>query len=85
MSDPYTVDLMSDGFYTFSPSRYPYTYCADYLRGLIETSTSRADMATIKQHIAAIIAMDEYTLACLIADKYLEKNYITKPENVSLT
>jgi hypothetical protein len=84
MSDPHKI-IPETWEVTFSPVRYPYTYCADHLRGQIETSTSRADMARLKAVIAQIIGMDEYDLACKIADRHLEERGIKKPDDVQLT
>jgi hypothetical protein len=59
-------------------SRYPHTYCADYLRmevgdeygkGLI----SRGAAARIKALIAEAIGMDEEDLATAVAEKYIER------------
>ena len=58
--------------------RYPYTYCADYLRIEVgddhsQGMPSRAAMARAKALIAEAIGMDEEELASKVADKYLEK------------
>lgn len=59
-------------------SRYPYTYCADYLRMEIGDDygkglPSRAAMSRAKALIAEAIGMDEEELAKKVADKYIEK------------
>ena len=59
-------------------SRYPYTYCVDYLRMEIgddygKGMPSRAAMARAKALIAEAIGMDEEELAAKVADKYIEK------------
>ena len=65
-----------------SSTRYPYTYCADYLRikvgddcgrGLISRSTA----AQIKSVIADAIGMDEEELARRVAEKYIERELST--------
>ena len=54
--------------------RYPYTYCADFIRMLAgyndqgSTKLSRSDAAHIKAEIAKAIGMDERELACKVAD-----------------
>jgi hypothetical protein len=59
-------------------SRYPYTYCADYLRMEIGDDygkglPSRAAMARAKALIAEAIGMNEEELASRVADKYIDK------------
>ena len=55
-------------------SRYPYTYSADYIRGLAGyEKLSRSDAAYIVKHIAEIIGMDEIELKTKIADRYIKE------------
>lgn len=59
-------------------TRYPYTYCADYLREIVGDDygkglISRSAAAHIKGAIADIIDMSEKDLAEQVAEKYIEK------------
>ena len=64
----------------FSPSRYPYTYAADYLRQIsTHGDLSRADASRIRKTIAAACGIDDATVASALADLYLEKWGIAKP------
>lgn len=59
-------------------SRYPYTYAADYVRGLAGyngegTKLSRSDASGIIGGIANSIGMEKETLAERLADKELGK------------
>lgn len=56
-------------------SRYPYTYAADYVRGLAGygeggTKLSRSDASQVRSGIAAAIGMDDAELARKLADYY---------------
>lgn len=56
-------------------SRYPYTYAADFVRGLAGygeggTKLSRADASQVRQGIAAALGMDDAELARKLADHY---------------
>lgn len=56
-------------------SRYPYTYAADYVRGLAGygeggTKLSRGDASQVRQGIAAALGMDDAELARKLADYY---------------
>ena len=56
-------------------SRYPYTYAADFVRGLAGygeggTRLSRADASQVCQGIAAALGMDDAELAQKLADHY---------------
>ena len=59
--------------------RYPYSYAADYIRGVVgydngEMKLSRADAASIMSEIALILDMDEAELKRKVADEYI-RNY----------
>lgn len=54
-------------------SRYPYTYAADYLRGISETLISRCDASQIRHAIAKAIGIDDEILAKKLADAYIEQ------------
>lgn len=65
-----------------SHSRYPYTFSADYIRGLAterhETGLnipvlSRSQAASIVSGIAEIIGMSHAELSAKIADKFLKE------------
>lgn len=71
------------------PTRYPYTYSADFLRMHDELipieylqerdiawgqPLSRADAAGIKSSWAKDLGVDERKLACIFADGYLKEN-----------
>lgn len=54
-------------------SRYPYTYAADYVRGLAGygesgTKLSRSDASQVRQGIATALGMDDEELAKRLAD-----------------
>lgn len=56
-------------------TRYPYTYAADYVRGLAGygeqgTKLSRSDASQIRSGIALAIGMDDAELARNLADHY---------------
>lgn len=58
-----------------SDSRYPYTYAADYVRGLAGynaggTVLSRSDACQIRQGFAKALGMDDAELAQKLADYY---------------
>lgn len=63
-------------------SRYPYTYCADFIRkhgphdGL-SPKLSRADAASLKAKIAEAIGMSEVDLANRLADAYLREEGVS--------
>lgn len=67
---------MSDGK---NSSRYPYTYAADYIRGLAGmipghgTKLSRADAAHMQTKIAEALGIDREKLSIALADKYLQE------------
>lgn len=64
---------------SFIPTRYPYTYAADYIRGLFDTSgISRAEAAHLISSIAQILERDREAIAKIFADAYLEKWDIKK-------
>lgn len=57
--------------------RYPYTYCADFIRTLAGydkggTKISRADASHIRSTISNILGLDDKETAKKIADHYLE-------------
>lgn len=56
-------------------TRYPYTYAADFIRGLAGynesgTKLSRSDASRIRQGIAKALGMDDEELARTLADYY---------------
>jgi len=56
-------------------TRYPYTYAADFVRGLAGygeggTKLSRADASQVRQGIAEALGMDDAELARKLADHY---------------
>jgi hypothetical protein len=56
-------------------TRYPYTYAADFVRGLAGygeggTKLSRSDASQVRQGIAAALGMDDSELARKLADHY---------------
>lgn len=56
-------------------TRYPYTYAADFVRGLAGygesgTKISRSDARQIRSGIAAALGMDDTELARKLADHY---------------
>lgn len=56
-------------------SRYPYTYAADFVRGLAGygeggTKLSRSDASQVRQGIADALGMDDAELAKKLADHY---------------
>ena len=56
-------------------TRYPYTYAADFVRGLAGygeggTKLSRADASQVRQGIAKALGMDDAELARKLADHY---------------
>lgn len=56
-------------------TRYPYTYAADFVRGLAGygeggTKLSRSDASQIRQGIASALGMDDAELARKLADHY---------------
>ena len=58
-----------------SDTRYPYTYAADFVRGLAGygeggTKLSRSDSSQIRQGIAKALGMDDEELARKLADYY---------------
>ena len=68
-------------------TRYPYTYCADLIRGWggygqLGTNLSRVDAANIKAELAKVLGMDERTLACTLADYYLANQQSLTEQNV---
>jgi hypothetical protein len=57
--------------------RYPFTYCADYIRTLAGydeggTKISRSDASNIRQTFCQILGLDDVETAKKIADYYLE-------------
>lgn len=75
----------------FIPGRYPYTYCADFIRsigieadreiagtGFKSPALSRADASAIKTELAKAIGMDEHEFACKVADAYMEREGIAR-------
>ena len=59
-------------------TRYPYTYAADYIRGIAGynkegTKLSRADASAIIKEIAEKIGQDRETIAKRLADAELDK------------
>lgn len=63
--------------------RYPYTYCADFIRSVgpqygISPALSRADASHLKSEIARAIGMDEHEFASKIADAYMKREGITE-------
>lgn len=58
---------------SMTDSRYPYTYACDFIRmagpvGSEGVVLSRADASQIRQVFAKAIGMDDYELACKLAD-----------------
>lgn len=58
------------------PSRYPYTYAADYLRGFggfdrRGTRLSRADASQVRQAVSKALGLDDAEVAERLADYYL--------------
>jgi len=73
------------------PTRYPYTYSADFLRthayiiprkyieeqeAVEDFSLSRAQAAGIKSSWANDLGVDERELACVFADAYIKENHL---------
>ena len=65
-----------------SSSRYPYTYAADYIRGIISGSgkplaekLSRSEAASIRKHIADCIGASDEDVAKALADHFLRENW----------
>lgn len=64
-------------------SRYPYTYAADYIRGIAGynengTKLSRSDASQIRQVFSDIlefygVGINDYMFACMLADRELQK------------
>lgn len=59
-----------------NPSRYPYTYAADYLRAYSDCDShgvrlSRSESSQIRQAVARAISMNDAELARKLADHYL--------------
>lgn len=61
-------------------TRYPYTYACDLIRKIagnmessLATKLSRSDASQIRSRIAEIAGIDDYALACKLADKFLEE------------
>jgi hypothetical protein len=56
------------------PGRYPYTYSADFVRGITETLVlSRADAAHLLTVLSEVIGFDREAAARALADAYLRK------------
>lgn len=56
------------------PGRYPYTYSADFMRGITETLVlSRGDAAHMLSVLSDIIGFDREQAACKLADAYLAR------------
>lgn len=56
-------------------SRHPYTYAADFIRGLAGynsdgTKLSRSDASTIRQGIADVLGMKDEELAIKLSERY---------------
>ena len=59
----------------FSPSRYPITYAADYVRELVGFAISRADAYILIKNITqpyGAVGRPNYTNYFALADKYFE-------------
>ena len=59
-----------------SDTRYPYTYSCDFIRragpvGRDGVVLSRSDASQIRQQIANALGLDDYNLACKLADAQL--------------
>lgn len=71
-------------------SRYPYTYCADYIcsvagYGENGTKLSRCDAGQIRKAFANILGISDHELACKIADYYKQnQEEITDMSNKAL-
>lgn len=68
---------------TFVEGRYPYTYCADFIRSVgphdgISPALSRADASHLIGEIAIALEMDKHELASKIADLYINREGITR-------
>lgn len=73
---------------TFIPTRYPYTYAADFLRqfphvipvdaGPVPQGMSRAESAQIRKHWAEIEGRSDEEFATMLADAYLRVHEIDR-------
>ena len=65
-------------------SRYPYTYACDYIRGMVEVQNqelggiyvpllSRSQAAKIRHRLSEDLGLDDYAVACKLADLYLTR------------
>ncbi|MCB4358462.1 hypothetical protein [Quatrionicoccus australiensis] len=66
--------------------RYPYTYAADYVRGLAGyteggTKLSRSDASQVRQGIAKAIGVDDKELAEKLARYYLNNQDVLGDES----
>ncbi len=75
---------------TFIPTRYPYTYAADFLRqfphvvpvdaGPVPLNMSRSDASQIRRRWAEVEGRDDDEFAQVLADAYLRVHGIEKRE-----
>ena len=77
MNEPVTVEIKESIEEKKKHPRYPYTFCADFIRTLAGyneggTKISRSDASHIRSTISKILGLDDEMVAKAIADYYLE-------------